>query len=233
MSTLPTTDDSQPTSARPKVAPTSSPTSPSSRAGPDLGTSILGFLREASNPTLAACLAGLVLAVIVIFGRAGLLLIGALAGAALHAAWAGGGARLGWTKDAAGGATGFDVAKRVLDWQERRTSDMAGHEPVVPSDNRSTSELTFDQFSVSSPHTGAALTGLTAAVMRDYVRYVARTLLVTSWRMLMAAPTVGGMRQFFPPNELSLPPREMPLPLSYSRCRIDCRASGRRTYSLT
>ncbi|KAF2676547.1 hypothetical protein K458DRAFT_424646 [Lentithecium fluviatile CBS 122367] len=136
----------------------------------------LQFLATASNEALGACLVGLSAATYLILGRFGLLLIGVAGGVVLHATWeahAHGGEpkNSGQTPDGRRREIGVDVAHRVLDWRDKRGKD---GEKSVDDDSDvdvklySGKELDFSDF---RPETAAALTELTEAIIRDYVKW--------------------------------------------------------------
>jgi hypothetical protein len=136
----------------------------------------LHFLATASNETLGACLAGLGAGTYLILGRVGLVLIGVAGGVVLHATWEG---HNGDNKETDGKSAegrrrelGADIAHRVLDWRNIRTQEKDGRD-------HDSSELNVQLFSGKTldysdfkPETAAALTELTDAVIRDYVKYV-------------------------------------------------------------
>ena len=136
----------------------------------DLTSQVLEFLSHASNETLGACVVGLVAVTWLILGRLGLVLIGMVGGVVLHATWERNGQ--GYKSD---GATsleargrrekGLDIAGRVLDWREKSKAKIEQH----GAEQKAQRTLDFSEF---QPETGAALTGLTDAVVRDYVKYV-------------------------------------------------------------
>ena len=135
----------------------------------------LEFLSTASNETLVGCLVGLSAVTYLVLGRVGLLLIGTVCGVVLHATWDES------SQDAArNGATaieikrrreaGLDIIHRVLDWQQKKEGSLTeddGHEIDILLYAGKT--LDFADF---KPATGAALTGLVDAVIRDYVKYL-------------------------------------------------------------
>ncbi len=133
-----------------------------------LTSRVLDFLSTASNETLGACLVALGATTWLILGRVGLVIIGIVGGVVLHATWEGNGQG---NADAEAGAKearkrrekGLDVVARVLDWRETSKDEksMDRTEPEVHH------ELGFKGF---QPETGAALEGLTDAVIRDYVK---------------------------------------------------------------
>ncbi|KAL8906845.1 MAG: hypothetical protein Q9207_001772 [Kuettlingeria erythrocarpa] len=112
-----------------------------------------------------------------ILGRVGLVLMGITGGIALHATWEEYGLQPG---DQAGSAEerarkkredGLSILHRVLDWREGRPSpdaDMNRSSRDVPVKLSGNKQLDFSEF---EPATGAALTGLTDAVIRDYVKW--------------------------------------------------------------
>ncbi|KAL8669205.1 MAG: hypothetical protein Q9168_006203, partial [Polycauliona sp. 1 TL-2023] len=136
---------------------------------------ILQFFSTASNETLGACLAGLVAATYFILGRIGLVLIGIVGGVALHAVWEERNGQHDYqAKSAEVNARkrredGLSILNRVLDWrnEDHDSEPMLGGDTDAPG-----SKLPNPQplnFSNLEPATGAALTGLTDAVIRDYV----------------------------------------------------------------
>jgi hypothetical protein len=137
----------------------------------------LHFLANASNETLGACLVGLSAATYLILGRVGLVLIGVAGGIVLHATWesnAHSGDHKG-KRDAPEHRRrelGADIAHRLLDWRHTRSksSEKSGdNDSDLEVKLYSGKELDFSDF---RPETAAALTELTEAVVRDYVKYV-------------------------------------------------------------
>ena len=138
-------------------------------SSPDFITRLLQFLSSASNETLGACLVGLIASTYIVLGRIGLLLIGAATGIVLHATWEnnhqlGAGEEFSVTELKRKREVGLDVVHRVLDWQEKRTSGQEDGE----LDHLSPAGLDFADF---QPATGAALSALVDAIIRDYVKY--------------------------------------------------------------
>jgi hypothetical protein len=154
---------------------TSAPTSfrPS---GDDTTAWLLQLLGDASNPTLVACFTAVVFSVVIIFGGAGLLLLGIVAGCLLHAAWSNSNARhsgdIGHLGKAGGDESSLSHAKRVLGLHQASTSSNA--EPDTSSEAQDKLEKPSRGLDLSKlpPETGAALASFTDAVMRDYVRCV-------------------------------------------------------------
>jgi hypothetical protein len=142
----------------------------------DLTGRALDFLSTASNETLGACLVGLGAITYLFLGRLGLLLIGVVCGVILRdVIWDGNGQ--GGVSGGVAGADlkrrkelGLEVLQRVLDWQEKKQNGLMsnGFEDhgldVALSARR---QLDFTDF---RPATGAALTGLVDAIIRDYVK---------------------------------------------------------------
>jgi hypothetical protein len=136
----------------------------------------LHFLATASNETLGACLAGLGAGTYLILGRIGLVLIGVVGGVVLHATWEG---HHGDNKETHGKSAearrrelGADIAHRVLDWRNTRAQEKGSSEDDSSDLNvQLYSGKTLD-YSDFKPETAAALTELTDAVIRDYVKYV-------------------------------------------------------------
>ena len=163
---------------------------------------ILQFLSTASNETLGACLAGLGAATYFILGRIGLVLIGVVGGIVLHAAWEDRNGSYGYQAKSTEANTrkrredGLSILSRVLDWrndENSRSAERLGHLVLDTSTanqigctNSTELEISEDVDAVGSkppystlsnlsefePATGAALTGLTDAVIRDYVKYM-------------------------------------------------------------
>lgn len=143
----------------------------------------LSFLATASNETLGACLVGLGASTYLVLGRVGLLLIGVVGGVVLHATWEG--HNHGAQGDNAGQSVdrrrelGIDIARRVLDWRKATENSKYGDKEKEGADAREDSDLAVKLFSGKEldysgfrPETAAALTELTDAVIRDYVKYV-------------------------------------------------------------
>ncbi|PVH95599.1 hypothetical protein DM02DRAFT_617804 [Periconia macrospinosa] len=142
----------------------------------------LTFLATASNETLGACLVGLGASTYLILGRVGLLLIGVVGGVVLHATWEGHGH--GTQGHDAGQSVdrkrevGVDIARRVLDWRDKTENGNDGDKEKEGADAKEDSDLAVKLFSGKEldysefrPETAAALTELTDAVIRDYVKW--------------------------------------------------------------
>ncbi|KAF2711539.1 hypothetical protein K504DRAFT_522939 [Pleomassaria siparia CBS 279.74] len=154
-------------------------------ANTDLNTSVidvkaltdgaLHFLATASNETLGACLVGLGAGTYLILGRVGLILIGVMGGVVLHASWEGntrsdGEDKALWSGDKKR-ERGVDVVHRVLDWRDARaqgTEQSGEDESDLDVKLYSGKDLDYSEF---RPKTAAALTELTDAVIRDYVKW--------------------------------------------------------------
>ncbi|KAI9787549.1 MAG: hypothetical protein M1839_000079 [Geoglossum umbratile] len=142
----------------------------------DLTSRLLDFLSNANNETLGACLVGLGAATYFVFGRIGLVLIGAVGGVVLHATWESGGGGGGESGDGTAGArearrrreVALDVIERVLDWRDRKRDDRVSTGDEVELKAGATKPA---DFSGLAPETAAALEGLTDAVVRDYVKW--------------------------------------------------------------
>ena len=145
---------------------------------------ILRFLSTASNETLGACLAALGAVTYFILGRVGLVLIGVVGGVALHATWeerngqCGSQAESAEVKARKRREDALSILHRVLDWRAGYNSNQL----KVNGDISATGIKSLDpkqlDFSEFEPATGAALTGLTDAVIRDYVKYTLLNLSV-------------------------------------------------------
>lgn len=136
---------------------------------------ILRFFANASNETLGACAVGLCASTYLVLGRLGLVLIGAVGGVVLHATWEAHQVS-GVDTDKTEGSRkrkelGIEVAKRVLDWRDNQRHD--------PSDTHSLVSTLVDaadpakplDYSGFQPQTKEALSNLTDAVIRDYVKW--------------------------------------------------------------
>ncbi|OAL01191.1 hypothetical protein IQ06DRAFT_376770 [Phaeosphaeriaceae sp. SRC1lsM3a] len=137
----------------------------------------LHFLATASNETLGACLVGLGAGTYLILGRVGLVLIGVVGGVVLHATWEGNSNNgndsegKGKSNDSRRRELGVDVAHRVLDWRDTRTQEKGAREDDSADFSLklySGKPLDYSEF---KPETAAALTELTDAVIRDYVKW--------------------------------------------------------------
>ncbi|KAI9653054.1 MAG: hypothetical protein M1831_006261 [Alyxoria varia] len=134
----------------------------------------LRFLSNASNETLGACLVGLGATTYFVLGRVGLILIGVVGGVALHATWesTGSSAHDGGSKAreaARRREVGADVAKRVLDWQATRS--VARNEEDKQWSDQASGNIKRTDYSDFRPETASALTVLTEAIVRDYVKW--------------------------------------------------------------
>ena len=131
----------------------------------DLTNQLLEFLSTATNETLGSCLIGLIAITYVVLGRIGLVLIGVVCGVALHATWENSNTEAA-PESARKREKGLDVVQRLLDWRENKdlTSKAGGDHPNL--DVIARKELNFSEF---QPATGAALSSLVDAVIRDYV----------------------------------------------------------------
>ena len=141
-------------------------------------SSVLHFLSTASNETLGACIVGLGAITYLVLGRVGLILIGVVGGIVLHATWEEGSARSDEEVNSKGNSArrkredGLNVLQRVLDWRDTRLiAESEANEGINELQARMSAQKRLD-FSNFEPSTGAALTGLTDAVIRDYVKYM-------------------------------------------------------------
>ena len=132
-----------------------------------LTNNVLNFLSNASNQTLGACLVALCATTYLFLGRLGLLLIGSVCGIVLHATWERStdsnvddfAAEVKRRRE-----VGLDIVQRVLNWQDGKQVTQSTDEEISQSGNQA---LDFKDF---QPATGAALTGLVDAIIRDYVK---------------------------------------------------------------
>ncbi|KAH9869771.1 hypothetical protein IAQ61_006984 [Plenodomus lingam] len=150
----------------------------------------LHFLATASNETLGACLVGLGAGTYLILGRVGLVLIGVVGGVVLHATWDSealshhGASKETQCKSAETRRRelGVDIAHRVLDWRSQHGQGKRGsrkHGDIDDDDgDDDASNLSLKLYSGTKldysdfkPETAAALTELTDAVIRDYVKW--------------------------------------------------------------
>ncbi|KAL6703639.1 hypothetical protein ACN47E_009499 [Coniothyrium glycines] len=138
----------------------------------------LRFFATASNETLGACLVGLGAGTYLILGRVGLVLIGVVGGVVLHATWEGhtpsdhnqetirGNGRESRRRELA-----VEIAHRVLDWRAIKTPEKGlGDRDATDLNVKLYSGMKLD-YSDFKPETAAALTELTDAVIRDYVKW--------------------------------------------------------------
>lgn len=138
----------------------------------------LHFLATASNETLGACLVGLGAGTYLILGRVGLVLIGVVGGVVLHATWEGNAHhnedadKTGKSADARKRELGVDIAHRLLDWRGTKTASTGEGEDYASDLSLKLYSGKALDFSEFKPETAAALTELTDAVIRDYVKYV-------------------------------------------------------------
>ena len=154
----------------------------------------LHFLATASNETLGACLAGLGAGTYLILGRVGLVLIGVVGGVVLHAAWeehnSDNKETGGKSAEARRRELSADIAHRVLDWRNTRreeNGDSKDDSSELSVQLYSGKQLDYSDF---KPETAAALTELTDAIIRDYVKYV----LHMTTRYLSNVTAGGGTR---------------------------------------
>jgi len=192
----------------------------------------LHFLATASNETLGACLVGLGAGTYFILGRVGLVIIGVVGGVVLHATWEGN-TQNGDDKDrhrqsaeARRRELAVDIAHRVLDWRNRGTSDKSSGEDDDSDLNLKLYSGQNLDYSSFKPETAAALTELTDAVIRDYVKYV-----VSCYHpaYLSNANAGGGTRLCcLPKKRFQTRVARLLLPLCSPYLRI-CHEDGRRT----
>lgn len=192
----------------------------------------LHFLATASNETIGACLVGLGAGTYLVLGRVGLLLIGVVGGVVLHATWeghvhGGDGESKTQTPEARKRELGVNVAQRVLDWRDSRRKDQekdTDGEGDLDVKLFSGKELDFSDF---RPETAAALTELTDAVIRDYVKYAqSKPLLYSSNAMQMVvlahSPHRRLIPQLVPPDPDCLPDLRVLAPFPQAARRQLC-----------
>lgn len=192
----------------------SDPASFTSKSAHYMKDRVLQFLSTASNGTFGACLVGLGASTYLVLGRLGLVLIGVAGGIVLHATWEGN-TQIGAEDEVTGVEIrkrregGLEIAERVLNWRDskRRAQSKDGDRGQdVDLMISARKELDFAAF---QPATGAALTSLVDAVIRDYVKYVATP---NNPRILRLTCVDGGMDLFCPPKPLFPSPAVKPLP---------------------
>ncbi|OMP81632.1 hypothetical protein BK809_0002625 [Diplodia seriata] len=135
----------------------------------------LNFLSTATNETLGACLVGLGATTYLVLGRVGLVLIGVVGGIVLHAQWEG--SLRGFPDDAARAAQerrrkelGLDIIKRVMDVRAQNKDSQSSRRRDSEVDIQLFSGKQLD-YSTFQPETATALTDLTDAIVRDYVKW--------------------------------------------------------------
>lgn len=140
----------------------------------------LKFLSTATNETLGACLVGLGATTYLVLGRVGLVLIGVVGGIVLHAQWEG--SLHGFPDDATRAAEdrrrkeiGLDIIKRVMDVRAQSKDAQSSRRRDSDVDIQLFSGKQLD-YSAFQPETSAALTDLTDAIVRDYIKCVTRHL---------------------------------------------------------
>ncbi|RHZ53163.1 hypothetical protein CDV55_101745 [Aspergillus turcosus] len=137
---------------------------------------MLHFLSSSDNSTLAGVAASLAIVTYVLLGRIGLLLIGLVAGVALHASWET--ADTGLNGDQTGiysihrrKELSLNIANRLLELSSRKRSEPnSNNGGNIAKAAEQISELELD-FSGFPPKTAAALRSLTNAVIKDYVNH--------------------------------------------------------------
>ncbi|KAL8697837.1 MAG: hypothetical protein Q9224_002124, partial [Gallowayella concinna] len=138
---------------------------------------VLQFLSTASSETLGACLVGLGAVTYFVLGRIGLVLIGIVGGIVLHATWEDYGGQSHSKAETAEARARkrredeLTILQRVLGWRGEHDGSRSDVDGAV--DTLTSYPLDFSDF---EPATGAALTGLTDAVIRDYVKWWYRPL---------------------------------------------------------
>ena len=130
----------------------------------------LVFLSNASTGTLASLGIGLLVTIYLLLGRLSLFLIGLVSGVVLHASWEGFREDAGIDGLKSNGLQrrkelGVEVANRLMNWQGARA--MKGSVEYGYITRSSEYGSTYFSF---RPATGAALTDLTDAIIRNYVR---------------------------------------------------------------
>ncbi|KAH8596406.1 PXA domain-containing protein [Bisporella sp. PMI_857] len=140
--------------------PTPSATSSKSDSNiDDLTSKILRFLSTASPETIGGIAVGLAATTYLVLGRLGLVLIGALGGIVLHAAWEGSVSN-STSIDDARKEKSIDIVKRLLDLRD-----------VKEQDEELEADFVGNSFEGFRPETAAALDELVNAIIRDYVKW--------------------------------------------------------------
>ena len=137
----------------------------------------LQFISTASNETIGACLVGLGATTYLVLGRVGLVLIGIVGGIALHASWEGAYGpqfeEIKATEEKKRREIGIDVIHRIWNWRSKKKAESQNNDQSETSDTIVTAHPTKKlDFSSYPPETAAALTELTDAAIRDYVKCV-------------------------------------------------------------
>lgn len=144
---------------------------------------MLRFLSSADNLTLTWLVTSLAIVTYVLLGRIGLLLIGLVAGVAIHASWEA--ADTGLRGDPTGTSSiyrrkelSLNIANRLLELSSRKPPEPKSNGGIIAEAAEGMCEPELD-FSGFPPKTAAALRSLTNAVIKDYVKYVRVTYVST------------------------------------------------------
>ncbi|KZF20133.1 hypothetical protein L228DRAFT_250582 [Xylona heveae TC161] len=147
----------------------------STSANEGLTDQALRFFSNASNETLGACLVGLGATTYFVLGRVGLVLIGVVGGVAIHASWEDGSTGASSDEKQSGGMStrrepGVKIVERLLDWRDRKNAEDEKGELAtgVSKNRRDHSEYHYSNL---PPATRSALSDLTDAIIRDYVKF--------------------------------------------------------------
>lgn len=172
------TDSAQPSSSSAAGQPDQASTTNPTEKARELTDLTLDFLSNASNETLGACAVGLCATTYFVLGRVGLVLIGAVGGVVLHATWEGttvngthAGSDRGISDRRKRKELGLEVVRRAMGWREAEKSSIREdtRNDRQSEDTAQPSELDYSNF---KPATKSALTSLTEAIIRDYVKFV-------------------------------------------------------------
>jgi len=157
-----TADDTQPVAA----------TKPAATQSNQFLSGILDFLSNANNETLIACAVGAAAVLYILLGRFGLLIIGLIAGVALHATWERqhGGPHSLVDEKRRRQEVGIDVAKRLMDWMDVRKADTDKFDARAETALKAAARKQLD-YTDLPPETAAALEQLTDTIVRDYVQF--------------------------------------------------------------
>jgi hypothetical protein len=134
----------------------------------------LKFLSTASNETIGACLVGLSATTYLVLGRVGLVLMGVVGGVVLHATWEGSVhttiSEARRDEERRRRELGLDVVKRAMIWRSKARDEQ---QAALKENEDQTIQFIGDtklNFDNLPPETGAALTELVDAGIRDYVK---------------------------------------------------------------
>ncbi len=160
----------------PPLSPTTQLDSSSSSSSNDIPSRVFRFLATATVESLTAVGVGLAATTYLVLGRVGLVLIGAVGGIALFAAWQ---ARNPDVTRAIHGETSSELLSRVIQYRKKQAAEQQGSEadagralaeiePFGAAQEELVLSRAFENF---RPETRQALDNLVDAVVRDYVEW--------------------------------------------------------------